>query len=289
MVEQGRSLERVTNRWAFAGVIDASAPLHIGSGEALGLASESAVVRDAAGRPYLPASTIKGALRACVDRLAPVIGAGRGVTSCGLSPREEQCPSPPGSPAHAAFEAALREFRGSAPEREEQLVRLLGERLCSVCRLFGSPWLAGRVFVGDARPLADELPPAEIRDGVSIDRDTGVARDLSRYSYEALPAALRFGFHLEAENLDAADAALLALALAEWQHGRVYLGAGRGRGLAASRLALDAVQTLDFAAAERAALLDHLRSGALPERDPAAWLDEALSWYFAGGNEGPGA
>jgi CRISPR-associated protein Csm3 len=289
VAERDRSLERVTGRWTFSGVLEAASGLHVGGGAGSGLAADSPIVRDAAGRPYLPATTIKGAMRACVDRLAPVVGAERGITACGLSPREERCPSPVGSPAYLAVEGALREFRGTAGEREEQLLRLLDERLCSSCRLFGSPWLAGRLFLADALPEGFADVPVEIRDGVGIDRDSGVARESSHYSYEALPATLRFTFRLEAENLDATDQALLALAVGEWRRGALRFGGGAGRGLGVCRLNLHAIGSIDFATASRQERQAYLQDGVLPQVAPAEWLEAATGWLFESRNETAGA
>lgn len=289
MVDRERSLERVTGRWAFRGVLEAASGLHIGAGMGNGLATDSAIVRTSDGRPYLPATTIKGALRTSVDRLGAVVGAERGITSCGLSPREEHCPSPAGSSAYQAITSALREFRGTQREREEQLLLLLEERLCSTCRLFGSPWLAGRLYFSDAMPAGDGDVPIEIRDGVGIDRDSGVARDLSHYSYEALPSSLRFDFQLKAENLDETDQALLAMAFGEWQRGAVRLGGGAGRGLGISRLILQSVQAIDFQSAPQPDRREYLRHGTMPEIAPDTWLDRSTAWLFQSRNEADSA
>ena len=289
VTDRERSLERVTSRWLFDGTLEATSGLHVGGGPSTLLAVDSPIVRDGGGRAYLPATTIKGALRACVDRLGPVIGTERGVTSCGLSPREERCPSPASSPAHSAVESALREFRGTPQERDEQLLRLLEERLCSTCRLFGSPWLAGRLYFSDASPFGDADAPVEIRDGVGIDRDSGVARESSHYSYEALPASLRYRFRLEAHNLDIGDQALLALGLGEWQRGSLRLGGGAGRGLGNSRLTLEVVQSIDFRTASSSSRREYLRAGTMTELTPSAWLDDATAWLFQRRNEMAGA
>ncbi len=289
MTEQGRSLERVQGRWVFSGLLEATSGLHVGAGMSNLLAVDSAVVRDVGGRAYLPATTLKGALRACVDRLAPVVGAERGLTACGMSPREEACPSPVGSAAYRAVESALREFRGTPRERDAQLLQLLEERLCSSCRLFGSPWLAGRLSFADALPSGDIDVPVEIRDGVGIDRDSGVARETSHYSYEALPSNLQFDFRLDAQNLDEADQALLAIGLSEWRHGNLRLGGGKGRGLGHSRLTLQSVGTITFASAPPDARQEYLRHGTLQQVAPDAWLETALAWLFQSRNETAGA
>lgn len=288
MTDRERSLERVQARWVFSGVLEGISALHVAGAPGHLLAVDTRLVRDAAGRPYLPATTVKGALRACVDRLAPVVGAEQGVTSCGLSPLEERCPSPTGSPAFRAVESALREFRGTPQERDQQLLGLLTERLCSTCRLFGSPWFAGRLFFADALPSDDDVH-VEIRDGVSIDRDSGVAREAGHYSYEVLPSNLRYTFRLEAQNLDEADQALLAIGLSEWQRGAMRLGAGAGRGLGRAKLSLTTVQTIDFGTASAQERHDYLRHGTMAAVAASAWLETATSWLFPSRNEAAGA
>ena len=281
-------MERIQGRWVFSGVLEGTSALHVGGASGHFLAVDARLVRDAAGRPYLPATTIKGALRACIDRLAPVLGAEQGITSCGLSPREEHCPSPLGSPAYRAVDSALREFRGTPQEREQQLLGLLTERLCSTCRLFGSPWFAGRLFFSDASPSDDDVP-VEIRDGVGVDRDSGVAREAGHYSYEALPSSLRYPFHLEAHNLDEADQALLAVGLSEWQRGALRLGGGAGRGLGQARLSLETVQAIDFGTASTQERQEYLRHGTMTTIAASAWLDAATAWLFQSRNETAGA
>ncbi|HEV7214351.1 MAG TPA: RAMP superfamily CRISPR-associated protein [Chloroflexota bacterium] len=288
MTDRQRSFERTQDRWLFSGILEGTSALHVGGAPGHLLAVDTRLVRDAAGRPYLPATTLKGALRACIDRLAPVVGAERGVTSCGLSPREERCPSPTGSPAFRAVESALREFRGTPQEREQQLFSLLTEQLCSSCRLFGSPWFAGRLFFSDAAPSGDDVP-VEIRDIVGVDRDSGVAREAGHYSYEVLPSDLRYTFRLEAQNLDEADQALLAVGLSEWQRGALRLGGGAGRGLGQARLSLETVQTISFGSASAQERQAYLRHGTMTEIAANAWLDTATAWLFQSRNETPGA
>jgi len=288
MTDRQRSLERIQGRWVFSGVLEGTSALHVGGAPSQTLAVDTRLVRDAAGRPYLPATTLKGALRACVDRLAPVVGAERGITSCGLSPREEHCPSPAGSPAFRAVESALREFQGTPQEREQQLLSLLTEQLCSTCRLFGSPWFAGRLFFSDAAPSDDDVP-VEIRDGVGVDRDSGVARETGHYSYEALPSNLRYTFRLEAQNLDEADQALLAVGLSEWQRGAVRLGGGAGRGLGQARLALHTVEAITFGSTSARERQEYLRHGTMTAIAANAWLDTATAWLFQSRIETPGA
>lgn len=288
MTDRERSLERLSSRWTFSGEIEAVSAVHVGNGMSGGLVTDQPIVRDALDRPYLPASTIKGAVRACVDRVAPVVGADRRLRSCGLSLREEDCPSPPGSPAYLAVESALREFRGAPREREAQLLGLLEARLCATCRLFGSPWLAGRLFFADGVAGSPDVP-VEFRDGLGIDRDSGLGRESYRYSYEAIPSTLRFSFQLDAENLDEGDQAVLALALSEWQRGALRFGGGGGHGLGDCRLRLQQVASIDFAAASPEERRAYVLTGERRQHQPADWLSQSLGWFFINRNETAGA
>ncbi len=275
-----RSFLRLQNRWTFGGVLQFDAPWHIGATDQGSIAVDRAVVRNAGGAPYVPASTLKGVLRATVDRLGPTAGASRNVHCCCLSDSELTCPSAAGSPAREAVEKALAGFDGSERERNSQLLSLLEERLCATCRLFGSPWLAGRVYLADGAVITPDYVPSEVRDTAGVDRDSGTLREQSRVSGEVVPAATAIAFHMDCENLDALDQALLALALAEASHGRVRLGGSTARGLGSCRLLLDRVESIDFDAAHRTQVLAYVRDGTMTSRSPETWLASSIEWLL---------
>ena len=52
-------------------------PLHVGSGQALSLATDAPVLRDADGKVWLPASSVRGVLADWCQREAPLLGVGR--------------------------------------------------------------------------------------------------------------------------------------------------------------------------------------------------------------------
>lgn len=83
------------------------------------------VARDVRGRPCIPAMTLKGAHRASAEQIARALG----LAVCG------------------------------APIPDHMCYPLPGESACLVCRIFGSPWLPGKVFYRDlvinAQPVID--------------------------------------------------------------------------------------------------------------------------------------
>lgn len=49
-------------------------PLHVGTGERLSVVSDAPILRDAAGKPYLPQASVRGVLRDWCEREAPLLG-----------------------------------------------------------------------------------------------------------------------------------------------------------------------------------------------------------------------
>jgi len=110
---------------------------------------------------------------------------------------------------------------------------------CRTCRLFGSPWIASKVLIRDM-PLQDaDYWPANIRDGVAIDRDAGRAADKMKYQFEALAPGAIFDFEMLIENASEADLGLLWMAIAAFERGEVPMGGARSRGLGWCSLTLD--------------------------------------------------
>ncbi len=185
--------------------LKARTALHIGSGEGNDL-TDALLRRDAQGRPFIPGTTIAGALRSLLTRLAPRFGSGL-------------CAALTGSNASC---------------------------FCPVCHLFGdvnptdeqdSQSAASRLLVFNAAPVGD-LPRPLIRDGVGIDRVTSAAARAGavKFDLEVLPAGAEFVLRMELRDADARDEALLAAALAEWQAGRLWVGGRVARGLGALKL-----------------------------------------------------
>ena len=103
------------------------------------------------------------------------------------------------------------------------------DNTCDVCKLFGSPVQAGRLWVSDGA-LKDWASVVQVRDGVVIDRDSQTAVDGLKYDYEVVPSSSRFQLCIDLENPTDSDRALLGAALFDW-HAGSSIGGFTSRGL----------------------------------------------------------
>src|SRR5437870_1713741 len=137
-------------RYLITGRLSLTTALHVGGGRGSLSASDSPVVRTQDGRPFIPGSSLKGAFRSAVERLA---GAIPGVWTCALA-GDAGCPGAAGA-AQRVFNAERRGEGPSgraAPWDEPRLLRELDQRLCDTCKLFGSPYMASKLAVYDLYP-----------------------------------------------------------------------------------------------------------------------------------------
>lgn len=217
---------RLVNRYEFSGLLLAETGLHIGTGRPTPT-SNAGVIRDFQGRPFIPGSSLKGALRSGVERRAEWLG----LTSCRL---EEgfRCLS---------TDKAAYDCHRDRP-LSQRLQELNGALLCETCRLFGSRVVASKVQIDDLpldrgfEVIAERM--VEVRDGVGIERDSGTAAEGVKFDYEVVPSLTAFSFFMTAENLELPQLALLAVGLLEMMEGSIPLGGKSTRGLGRCRLKL---------------------------------------------------
>ncbi len=121
-----------------------------------------------------------------------------------------------------------------------QLDSALVDGTCQVCRLFGTPWLAGRVYLADLRVIKDSWNGTlAARGGLAISRSTDTAIEGSLYQRQAVPAGTRFQFQLIVENASDVEQGMILLGLRAFELGWVALGSDRARGLGQGRLEID--------------------------------------------------
>ncbi len=209
-------------RFRVVGTLVAVTPLHVG-GAGSRIATDLPVALDGRGRPYLPGTSLAGALRAwhawaCADE-AWLGKVGDPVT--GVKGK--------------SFAAQLWGF---TPDRGEPDAKA---------------GMASFVIVEDARVTPSGA--LEIRDGVGIDRVEGRAADRIKYDRQILPVGSRIALDMTVEvPATRVDPAVVKLALghllASLRDGAVRLGAGKTRGLGRVRLEPDVAiheQVLDTA------------------------------------------
>jgi CRISPR-associated RAMP protein (TIGR02581 family) len=208
----------------------------IGSGLEGELASDMGILKESDGRPILPGSTLKGNFRSLAERLSDYLG----FTACLLDSELSgiDCVS-----SDEKFRKRVyNKFKDLKKENDK--ISWLSEHTCRICRLFGSPLQASRIFFSDGK-LKEWGRSIQIRDGVCIDRDSETAVPRAKYNFEAVPADTVFSFSIDIENPDNDELGLIAAVISEWENG-FRLGGFTSRGLGKVSLANKKVQEVNY-------------------------------------------
>lgn len=289
-------------RYIFTGKLVLETALHIGGGRDQPGTSDSPVIRDPLGRPFVPGSSFKGAFRAAVERLLPNL-AHLGLRTCSLAhelpdcltAQEQQQPGKyyrtisrvvgrkPDSDALAALARLGERVSVGEDVTDALLLRLLDRWLCDTCKVFGSPFLAATAHFTDLAVMEPWYDLIQVRDGVGIDRDSERARDRIKYDFEAVPPGTAFAFKLTLENPGPHDLGLVAIGLQEFVNGMVPLGGIRSRGLGRCNLEELQVQKMDFADGQ--ALRNYLTGHPPAEQDAGPLLASAVERLLNNGQE----
>ena len=142
-------LRRLHSRYVFEGRLVLETALHVGTGRAVSPLTDSPILRDAADRPLIPGSSMKGAFRAAVERIVPNLG----LRTCGLADGDpadpaEACPSRQGSILDADYRA-VRDYRGRIIPREPTEDDADGQRAFEALERLGHRDWAGRIITDE--------------------------------------------------------------------------------------------------------------------------------------------
>jgi len=245
--------------------------LHIGSGTETTSGVDAGVVRRSDGRPYIPGSSLKGALRSHLERIAQAGGL-TSVSSCGLYEPigDGDCPTP----------LWIDQGKDSTAATEDDLASL-----CHTCTLFGSPILAGKVRVPDLDLMTRAADPTtflqqtETRNGVGINRDSGQAQPGVLYDYEVVPTDTLFAFEIVVDSPDELELGLLCAGLQDMKKGRLSVGGKTTRGLGHCVLEDLRVEDADLSTVE--GVQKYLQKEAAEDTDSDAFLRENINHLFA--------
>jgi CRISPR-associated RAMP protein (TIGR02581 family) len=249
------------NRVTFSGWLTAETALRIGAGRATDVVgTDLPVVRDALGRPYIPGSSFKGALRAYTESLVRAVNPSRQGACNPVGKEEEWC-----------LKNTKRVKDGKEEEMEDAEI---DQQSCLVCQVYGSHWMAARVSIRDL--LVDDslwYGQFEVRNGVGLDRDTETVVNSLLYDFEVVPVGTRFRCEIVAENMEDWQLGLLLAGLRPFEAGQAALGGARSRGLGVVRIEWEARTRVD-----RDGLLDWITG----ESEPlAVGTDETRAWLSA--------
>lgn len=229
------------SRHLFQGDLELASPLRLSSGRA-STETDAPLMRTRDGIPYIPGSSLRGALRSEVERIVGAVGELEGLRSCVLfdtdADDEAACLTAAGQKEHDRLRDRLKEGK------EAEVLAELQHRLCDVCRLFGSPLFASRLVIEDAYPAGGDLPAAKtmVRDGVGIHRDTGTAANNVKFDFEVLEPGPYFALRMQVENMTDGDRKLMRLVLGLLRQG-LFVGGKRAAGLGKIRLSGEAKVT----------------------------------------------
>lgn len=283
----------LSRRTEITGRLRMESALHVGGGVGSTSITDAGVVRHADGRPYIPGSSMKGALRSHLARLCQTEAlVEAGASSCLLYPpggengdERASVPTAEDCPTLDHTAATLHNEENDAPvptdlsDWDKERVDTFLDDLCCTCTLFGSPYLAGKIRLPDLevdeRTYAGEV---EIRDGVGIDRDRGRAVNEVKFDYEVVPSDTVFEFSVTVDSPDEVELGLLAIGIREMQRGKVAVGGKTTRGMGQCRLEDVAVQdeTFDSPNALASYLKARVGKAEAATTDPESFLDDCI-------------
>lgn len=270
------------SRLEISGILTTITALRIGAGRSTEpIGSDLPVIKDAVGRPLIPGSSFKGALRSRLESfLRGIVGSDRKLVA---NPAVEDEWSLTANEIklikaldfdrlitlHQARQAEelkdltleeliediqdgdiaigdkLNELKNQYTS-DSALTAVLVQETDLVSRLFGSPWIASKFQVRDLTVLPDSwFGQYQERDGVAIDRDTETAADAKLYDFQVVPAGTQFEFKAVVENAEPWELGLLTIGLHQFETEQIPLGGGRSRGLGVVKLDIQEMQWFD--------------------------------------------
>jgi len=257
--------ETFNNRVVLRATLEMQTALSVGSRTSFEPAgTDLPLIKGPDGLPFIPGSSIKGAVRALTERILRSLPNGQqlGLWACDPFSDSDRC---------------IDRNQARIWLRDEMKEHLVWENACTACRIFGSPWLASRVAFKDAylENLEDLPVVTQIRDGVGIDRDLGAARQGVKYDFEVVVPGARFGIEILTENLEDWELGLLLSVLRFWEEGHLALGGKVTRGPGWGRLVNLRLERID-----RQNLLDYLTGGQVAHESPERYI-QAFRDYVA--------
>src|SRR6266496_1737900 len=184
---------------------------------------------------FIPGSSLKGVFRSHIEKIV-----------CSLKPRVVCYPFELNDTTREKI-ADLKQLQSDYLEscggvfnqyakRDEKSRRYLEDRTdlvyaasCPTCRLFGSTGFIGRIAIGDAYLVSEQIK--EQRDGVGIDRLTGGASHGAKFELEVVSTGVSFETGIHLRNFEIWQVGMLFVVLQDMEDELIRIGSGRSRGL----------------------------------------------------------
>jgi CRISPR-associated RAMP protein (TIGR02581 family) len=250
------TFERFASRTVIHATLEMQTALSVGGRVSLEpTGTDLPVVRNVDGLPFIPGSSLKGVVRAQMERVLRSVNQKPDFRACELFSDPCVKKKEDVDVIMQNIEQLIKAKQLSEDQQEREFSRRVWEKTCGVCRLFGSPWIASRLAFKDAfLRNAEDLPvTTQIRDGVGIDRDLGAARTGIKYDFEVVVPGAQFGIEIVAENVESWELGLLLAILRPWGEGYMAIGGKSTRGPGWGKL-----QNVSVHRAEQQDLLNYL-------------------------------
>lgn len=221
------------NRLEITGTLTTVTALRISAGRSTEpIGSDLPVIKDALGKPLIPGSSFKGALRSRLESFLR-----------GIDPNLAEDPANyTTSIRNNQVKAFKEKYKNNDLNLTQELIGITDD----IGSLFGTPWMASKFQVRDLTVQPDAwFGQYQERDGVAIDRDTETAADGKLYDYQVVPAATPFDFKAVVENAHDWELGLLMIGLHQFETEQIPLGGGRSRGLGVVKLEVDKMRWID--------------------------------------------
>jgi len=221
------------NRLEITGTLTTVTALRISAGRSTEpIGSDLPVIKDALGKPLIPGSSFKGALRSRLESFLR-----------GIDPNLAEDPANyTSSTRNNQVKAFKEKYKNNDLILTQELIGITDD----IGSLFGTPWIASKFQFRDLTVQPDAwFGQYQERDGVAIDRDTETAADGKLYDYQVVPAATPFDFKAVVENAHDWELGLLMIGLHQFETEQIPLGGGRSRGLGVVKLEIDKMLWVD--------------------------------------------
>ncbi|MBO3842806.1 MAG: CRISPR-associated RAMP protein [Candidatus Brockarchaeota archaeon] len=217
-------------------------PLRIGSGREppLGATVDLAVLRilyEGKLVPYIPGSSLKGVFRSQATAIAKSVG----LDVCtGLS--KETCMDLKKIRDPDLGEQKLGDYVDLKLRHgdSKNAMKSFWENACLMCKVFGSPGYAGKLYFSDAYPIDKDGTLLSIRlgtrTGIAIDRRTGAVMERALYTVEYVEPGARFRFNIRCKNLPNYVLGLIGVILRVSNQGQIRIGGFKTRGFGEVRI-----------------------------------------------------
>lgn len=278
------TFERFESRTLITATLEMQTALSVGSRASLEpTGTDLPVIKDQTGVPFVPGSSIKGVIRSEMEKvLRSLDGEAAQLRACDPFGDERKSQNKQCITSEEKDDIIKKIENIPEKDREMELSQKIWDASCTVCRLFGSPWLASRLAFKDASltNLQELAEITSIRDGVGIDRDRGAAKDGLKYDFEVVSPGAKFSIVILAENVESWEIGLLLSVLRPWQEGYLLIGGKSSRGPGWGKLTGISIERI-----EKKDLLGYLL-GSKPELVPSdTFLHSFRDYISQGGNQ----